>query len=136
MLTKSMDYPITPGRRLFLLTLFLGGLLAGCGSSANKANVDKTDGATADKPVAADSAAGTNESAAAGPVRVSLTQSQYDVAAIKLAQPTARTLSTTLKVNGTLDVPAQNLISVSVPFGAIFGKSGWSRGCGFAKASH
>ena len=117
MLTKPMYYPVTPGRCILLLTLFMGGLLAGCGSGANKSNVDKTDGAPADKPVAADSAAGTNESAAAGPVRVSLTQAQYEVAAIKLAQPTARTLSTTLKVNGTLDVPAQNLVSVSVPFG-------------------
>jgi cobalt-zinc-cadmium efflux system membrane fusion protein len=52
-----------------------------------------------------------------GPVRVSLTQAQYEVAAIQLGQPTLRSLSTTLKVNGTLDVPAQNMVSVSVPVG-------------------
>ena len=108
-----------PGRRLVLPYAVSGRrLLAGRGSSANKATDGKVrDGATAPKPVAADSAAGTNESATAGPVRVSLTQAQYEVAAIRLAQPRARTLSTTLKVNGTLDVPAQNLVSVSVPFG-------------------
>ena len=48
---------------------------------------------------------------------VSLTQAQYDMAAIKLGQPTPRPLSTTLKVSGMIDVPAQNMVSVSVPFG-------------------
>lgn len=48
---------------------------------------------------------------------VSLTQAQYNMAAIRLGQPTPRPLSTTLKVNGMIDVPAQNMVSVSVPFG-------------------
>lgn len=92
--------------------LLLGGLLlAGCGSSTNKA-----DATTADKTASPDSAEAKKDTAA-GPVRVSLTQAQYNVAAIKLDQPMLRMLSTTLKVNGTLDVPAQNLVSVSVPFG-------------------
>lgn len=52
-----------------------------------------------------------------GPVRVSLTQAQYDVAAIELGQPTSRVMHTILKVNGVLDVPAQNQVSVSVPVG-------------------
>lgn len=52
-----------------------------------------------------------------GPVMVELSQAQYDMAAIQLGQPTLRPLSTTLKVNGSLDVPAQNLVSVSVPVG-------------------
>lgn len=51
------------------------------------------------------------------PVRVSLTQAQYTVGGIKLGQPTERMMSTRLKVNGVLDVPAQNQVSVSVPFG-------------------
>jgi cobalt-zinc-cadmium efflux system membrane fusion protein len=55
--------------------------------------------------------------APAGPVVVSLSQAQYDMAAIQLGQPSLRPLSTTLKVNGTLDVPAQNVVSVSVPVG-------------------
>jgi cobalt-zinc-cadmium efflux system membrane fusion protein len=39
------------------------------------------------------------------------------MAAIKLGQPTLRPLSTTLQLNGVIDVPAQNLVSVSVPMG-------------------
>ncbi|MFC5408590.1 efflux RND transporter periplasmic adaptor subunit [Larkinella bovis] len=57
------------------------------------------------------------DSGQTGPVRVSLTQDQYEVAGIKLGQPVLRTLSATLKVNGTIDVPAQNVVSVSIPFG-------------------
>ncbi|WP_229374948.1 efflux RND transporter periplasmic adaptor subunit [Fibrella rubiginis] len=52
-----------------------------------------------------------------GIVRVSLTQAQYNVAEIKLGQPTNRSLNTVLKANGQIDVPASNLVSVSVPFG-------------------
>lgn len=39
------------------------------------------------------------------------------MAAIQLGQPTLRPLSTTLQLNGVIDVPAQNLVSVSVPMG-------------------
>lgn len=52
-----------------------------------------------------------------GIVRVSLTQAQYTVATIELGQLTPRLLSSVLKVTGVLDVPPQNQISVSVPFG-------------------
>ncbi len=52
-----------------------------------------------------------------GVVEVSLTAAQYRMANIELGQPTTRTLSTTLKVNGQIDVPASNLVSVTVPFG-------------------
>ncbi|WP_460634173.1 efflux RND transporter periplasmic adaptor subunit [Larkinella terrae] len=57
------------------------------------------------------------DSVPTGPFRVSLTQAQYEVAAIQLGQPTLRTLNQTLKANGTIDVPASNLVSVAVPFG-------------------
>lgn len=63
-----------------------------------------------------------------GPVRVSLTQAQYDVATIKLGQPTTRIMHTTLKVNGTLDVPAQNQVSVSVPVGGYIRQIGLEPG--------
>ncbi len=52
-----------------------------------------------------------------GIVRVSLTQAQYAVAGIGLGQLAPRPLSSVLKVTGVLDVPPQNQISVSVPFG-------------------
>lgn len=93
------------------LTLLLA---AGCSSSDNQAG--KADAnlaeATPDR----------SDSTAAGPIRVSLTQAQYDVAAVELGQPALRTLHTTLKVNGTIDVPASNLVSVTVPFGGYIRK--------------
>ncbi|GAB3901053.1 efflux RND transporter periplasmic adaptor subunit [Spirosoma agri] len=100
------------GRQLIGLLLALP-LLSGCGSGS--ATTD-TNGSSeqAGKP---DSVSAQKDAATAGPIRVSLTQAQYNVAAITVGQPTLRTLSTTLKVNGTIDVPAQNKVSVSVPFG-------------------
>jgi cobalt-zinc-cadmium efflux system membrane fusion protein len=85
-------------------------LLSGCGSGSAKSD-------TEDKAEKTDSASVKKDPATAGPVRVSLTPEQYNVAAITLGQPTLRSLSTTLKANGTISVPAQNLLSVSVPFG-------------------
>lgn len=87
-------------------------LLSGCGSGNAKTDTEGDKG----QAETLDSTSVKNDSVA-GPIRVSLTQAQYNVAAIKLGQPTLRTLSTTLKVNGTIDVPAQNRMSVSVPFG-------------------
>ena len=84
-------------------------LLSGCGSTEKK-----TDVASAEQP---DSAEVKNDSTSVGPIQISLTQAQYDVVEIKLGEPTLRPLSTTLKVNGVIDVPAQNLVSVTVPFG-------------------
>ena len=57
-----------------------------------------------------------------GPVLVSLTQAQYDMAGIQEGQPASRTMRTILTVNGVLDVPAQNLVSVSVPVGGYIRK--------------
>ncbi|MFD2934801.1 efflux RND transporter periplasmic adaptor subunit [Spirosoma flavum] len=94
---------------MFLSTLFL---LSGCGSAGSEA-----DTASTGQPAMSDSTGTKKDSSGNGPIRVLLTQAQYEVASIKLGQPTLRTLSTTLKVNGTIDVPAQNMVSVSVPFG-------------------
>ena len=88
-------------------------LLSGCGSGSAKTDTEGDKGQAGKS----DSTSVKNDSAKAGPIRVSLTQAQYNVAAIQLGQPSLRTLSTTLKVNGTIDVPAQNRVSVSVPFG-------------------
>ena len=57
------------------------------------------------------------EKADDGPVQVTLTQAQYEVANIKLGQPSERSMQTTFKATGVFDVPAQNLMSVTVPFG-------------------
>lgn len=53
---------------------------------------------------------------------VGLSQAQYEMAAIQLGQPTLRPLSTTLQLNGIIDVPVQNLVSVSVPMGGYIRK--------------
>ncbi|MEZ0541567.1 efflux RND transporter periplasmic adaptor subunit [Fibrella arboris] len=92
--------------------LVLFGLVPGaCSSAADKA--EKTELASA-----ADSTANRSENDSTdGEVRVSLTQAQYAVADIQLGQPATRTLSSVLKANGAIDVPASNLVSVSVPFG-------------------
>lgn len=103
--------PVTSAALIGLLLLALP-LLSGCGSGSSKTDTEGDKG----QSEKSDSTSVKNDSVA-GIVRVSLTQAQYNVAAIELGQPTLRTLSTTLKVNGTIDVPAQNRMSVSVPFG-------------------
>lgn len=81
------------------------------GPELASANTTGAAEATAETPAPAD-----------GIVRVSLTQAQYDVAGIQLGQPASRALSTVLKANGQIDVPASNLVSVSVPFGGYIRK--------------
>ena len=90
----------------------LAGLWACQSGSSPESNT-----AEADTKQASSGGDSTQNKTSIKPVRVSLTQAQYEVAAIQLGQPTLRSLSTRLKVNGMLDVPAQNLVSVSVPFG-------------------
>jgi cobalt-zinc-cadmium efflux system membrane fusion protein len=50
---------------------------------------------------------------------VSLTDAQYKNANIKLSNLQARDLSTVLKLNGKIDVPPQNMVSVSMPLGGF-----------------
>ena len=93
----------------FLLAFLSLVVVTGCSSSDHQENMNDANLAQATQA--------RGDSTPSGPVRVSLTQAQYNVAAIRLGQPTLRPLSTTLKANGTIDVPASNLVSVSVPFG-------------------
>lgn len=55
---------------------------------------------------------------------VTLTTDQYKVAAIELGKVEMRNLSSVLKVNGTIDVPPQNLVSISAPLGGYVKSSG------------
>jgi len=48
---------------------------------------------------------------------VNLTPEQLKNAALEVALPESRTLSATLKVNGKIDVPPQNLVSISMQMG-------------------
>lgn len=50
---------------------------------------------------------------------VELTAEQYKTAGIELGQVENRQISGTIKVNGMLDVPPQQLVSVSVPLGGF-----------------
>lgn len=48
---------------------------------------------------------------------VSLSDAQFKNASIEIGKPEKRTISSILKVNGKIDVPPQNLVSVSMPLG-------------------
>lgn len=50
---------------------------------------------------------------------VELTAAQYKMAEIELGKIEQKTLSNVLKVNGVMDVPPQNLVSVSAPLGGF-----------------
>ena len=50
---------------------------------------------------------------------VELTATQYKMAEIELGKIEQKTLSNVLKVNGVMDVPPQNLVSVSAPLGGF-----------------
>lgn len=50
---------------------------------------------------------------------VVLTEAQYKSAKIETGKMEKREISTTLKLNGKIDVPPQNMVSVSTPFGGF-----------------
>lgn len=54
---------------------------------------------------------------------VSLTQAQYQIAGLQLGQIEKRNLNHTIQVNGMLDVPPQNLVSISMPMGGFVRKT-------------
>jgi cobalt-zinc-cadmium efflux system membrane fusion protein len=54
---------------------------------------------------------------------VSLTDAQYKSADIQTGKLERRMISTTLKLNGKIDVPPQNMISVSTPYGGFLKSS-------------
>jgi cobalt-zinc-cadmium efflux system membrane fusion protein len=83
-------------KNIFIIPLVL--LFIGCGSKETK--VESTESA----PII--------ES-----MKVSLTSAQFNNAGIVLGQPEKREISEILKLNGKIDVPPQNLVSVSIPMG-------------------
>ncbi|MDO7854584.1 efflux RND transporter periplasmic adaptor subunit [Hymenobacter convexus] len=94
--------------RYIPLSLVLLGLLSGCGSQ--EAPTDKEETA----------AAPSGEAAEKGPAdRVTLTAAEQQVGGVRLGTFTQRPMSGGLKVNGVLDVPPENLVSVSAPLGGF-----------------
>ena len=56
--------------------------------------------------------------------QVTLTTDQYKVAEIQLGTVQMRNLSSVIKVNGVIDVPPQNVVSISAPLGGYVKSSG------------
>jgi membrane fusion protein, heavy metal efflux system len=75
---------------------------------------------TAEKPT--ETASAEIDKPANGPVEIAFTKEQAQMAGIKLGQPERRAMSQTLKVSGVFDVPPQNMVTVSVPFGGYIRK--------------
>jgi cobalt-zinc-cadmium efflux system membrane fusion protein len=50
---------------------------------------------------------------------VTLTREQYNIAGIQIGKVEKKNLSSVIKVNGVLDVPPQNLVSISAPLGGF-----------------
>lgn len=105
-----MKHPVSPSYiRHAVAAIVLLTVVTRCGST-------KTDTEQVTRKAAA-AETDTISTAANAPSTVALSQAQYNSAAITLGQPESRTLSTTLQVNGVLDVPPQSQVSVSVPYG-------------------
>ncbi|MEJ7821155.1 MAG: efflux RND transporter periplasmic adaptor subunit [Chitinophagaceae bacterium] len=90
-----------------LLSLIISVTILSCGEK--KAETTETETKT-EKKVAAD--------------EVTLTTEQYNVAAIQLGKVEMRNLSNTIKVSGEIDVPPQNLVSISAPLGGYIKSAG------------
>ena len=94
----------------YLITAFLLlGLLAGCGKKEDATDTAATPDASAAEAVAENGAAD----------RVTLTADEQQLGGIRLGGFTRRPMSGGLKVNGVLDVPPENLVSVSAPLGGF-----------------
>src|SRR6188508_935008 len=65
-----------------------------------------------------------NTTANTAPDEVILTSGQYKLAAISLGSVEMRNLSSVLKVNGVIDVPPQNVVSISAPLGGYVKSTG------------
>ena len=95
--------------RILTTYALLLSLLAGCG--AKEASLDK------DKATPTEAAGEAAEKAA--PDRVTLTTAEQQVGGVRLGALSQRPMSGGLKVNGVLDVPPENLVSVSAPLGGF-----------------
>jgi cobalt-zinc-cadmium efflux system membrane fusion protein len=54
---------------------------------------------------------------------VQLTQAQYETAGIEIGMVTTRNLSDVVLANGSIDIPPQNLVSISAPMGGFVRKT-------------
>jgi len=94
--------------RVIVTYIVLLSLLAGCGAKEAATEKESAKAAPAGEPA---------EKAA--PDRVTLTTEEQQVGGVRLGALTQRPMSGGLKVNGVLDVPPENLVSVSAPLGGF-----------------
>jgi cobalt-zinc-cadmium efflux system membrane fusion protein len=94
--------------RVIISYILLLSLLAGCGAKEAATDQESANAAPADEA---------REQAA--PDRVTLTTAEQQVGGVRLGSLTQRPMSGGLKVNGVLDVPPENLVSVSAPLGGF-----------------
>jgi membrane fusion protein, heavy metal efflux system len=90
----------------FFFSLLIALTIFSCGEK--KAETTQTE-TTTEKKVAADEV---------------ITPEQYKVATIQLGRVEMRNLSNTIKVNGEIDVPPQNVVSISAPLGGYIKSAG------------
>lgn len=87
------------------LTLTLIAIIApGCGNQKTEVTVEQKKDMPADEVI--------------------LTADQYKVAALELGDAEMRNLASVIKVNGQIDVPPQNMVSVSAPMGGYLKSAG------------
>jgi cobalt-zinc-cadmium efflux system membrane fusion protein len=94
--------------RILVTYVLLLNLLVGCGAKEAPTDQEPSDAAPT----------GQGEEKAA-PDRVTLTAAEQQVGGVRLGTLTQRLMSGGLKVNGVLDVPPENLVSVSAPLGGF-----------------
>src|ERR1043165_9924013 len=88
-----------------VLLIFLAAAFVSCGNSSKPSGKDSTE---------------THEDGQGhGEDMVELTEAQARTIGLQTAEAERRALSGSIKVNGTLDVPPQQMLSVSTPFGGI-----------------
>jgi len=68
--------------------------------------------------------------------RVSLTDAQVKTAGISIGKVETRNMASILKVNGKIDVPPQNIVSISVPLGGYLKETKLLSGMHVAKGEH
>jgi membrane fusion protein, heavy metal efflux system len=93
-----------------IVVLFLLAALSSCGKSEG----EKAE--TAEKtPTAEEKPAETNT--------VALTKAQYETAGVEIGTTTTRNISEVVTANGKIDIPPQNLVSISAPMGGFVRKT-------------
>ena len=94
--------------KIICSTLIITATITAC-SDSKKKETEKTE---TKQRIATDTLAATTD-------EVSLTSDQYKVAAIALGKVEMRNLSSVIKVNGTIDVEPQSVVSISAPLGGF-----------------